>query len=219
MLFLAVSFVLGNVGNGSGRCEKVQKRYRSLYSSGLSIYRMTRPNWPLRHRADSGPGLSGFPIGNKALDFTFVSLCYRRSGEEIREVYAMAASGRMQYDYKQIRTLEKPNVLRPQPGPSRQPGNAPLPPTNKPSVNYGTKTGHTHRPVEMPSQDFSRPIYTNYVDGIISAAVRFFPSPIRGPHLGGWIRPGHLSVALAPYTGTSRGLAVIGSRHLGCYQM
>jgi len=52
----------GSVGNGSGRCEKVQKRYRSLYSSGLSIYRMTRPHWPLRHRADSGPGLSGFPI-------------------------------------------------------------------------------------------------------------------------------------------------------------
>jgi len=50
------------VGNGSGRCEKVQKRYRSLYSSGLSIYRMTRPHWPLRHRADSGPGLTGFPI-------------------------------------------------------------------------------------------------------------------------------------------------------------
>jgi hypothetical protein len=50
------------VGNDSGRCEKVQKRYRSLYSSGLSIYRMTRPHWPLRHRADSGPGLSGFPI-------------------------------------------------------------------------------------------------------------------------------------------------------------
>ena len=23
---------------------------------------MTRPYWPLRHRADSGPGLSGFPI-------------------------------------------------------------------------------------------------------------------------------------------------------------
>jgi hypothetical protein len=50
------------VGNGSGRCEKVQKRCRSLYSSGLSIYRMTRPHWPLRHRTDSGPGLSGFPI-------------------------------------------------------------------------------------------------------------------------------------------------------------
>jgi len=50
------------VGNGCGRCEKVQKRYRSLYSGGLSIYRMTRPHWPLRHRADSGPGLSGFPI-------------------------------------------------------------------------------------------------------------------------------------------------------------
>jgi len=50
------------VGNGSGRCEQVQKWYRSLYSSGLSIYRMTRPHWPLRHRADSGPGLCGFPI-------------------------------------------------------------------------------------------------------------------------------------------------------------
>jgi len=53
---------LDDVGNGSGRCEKVQKRYCSLYSSGLSIYRMTRPHWPLRHQADSGPGLSGFPI-------------------------------------------------------------------------------------------------------------------------------------------------------------
>jgi hypothetical protein len=50
------------VGNGSGRCEKVQERYRSLYSSGLSIYRMTRPHWPLHHCADSGVGLSGFPI-------------------------------------------------------------------------------------------------------------------------------------------------------------
>jgi len=56
------SFLVEIVGNGSGRCEKVQKRYRSLYSSGLSIYRMTRPHWPLRHRADSGLGLSGFPI-------------------------------------------------------------------------------------------------------------------------------------------------------------
>jgi len=53
---------LVGVGNGSRRCEKVQKRCRSLYSSGLSIYRMTRPNWPLRHRADSGAGLSVFPI-------------------------------------------------------------------------------------------------------------------------------------------------------------
>jgi len=50
------------VGNGTGRCEKVQKRYRSLNSSGLSIYRMTRPHWPLCHWVDSGPGLSGFPI-------------------------------------------------------------------------------------------------------------------------------------------------------------
>jgi len=53
---------LVGVGNGSGCCEKVQKRCRSLYSSGLSIYRKTRPHWPLRHRADSGAGLSGFPI-------------------------------------------------------------------------------------------------------------------------------------------------------------
>jgi len=34
-------------------------------------------------------------------DFAFVSLCYGRSGEEICMGYAMAASGRMQYDYKQ----------------------------------------------------------------------------------------------------------------------
>jgi len=34
-------------------------------------------------------------------DFAFVSLCYGRSGEEICTGYAMAASGRMQYDYKQ----------------------------------------------------------------------------------------------------------------------
>jgi len=34
----------------------------SLYSSGLFKYRMTRPVWPLHHRADSGAGLSGFPI-------------------------------------------------------------------------------------------------------------------------------------------------------------
>jgi len=51
-----------SLGNGSGRCETVQKRYRSLYSSGLSIYRITRPHWPLPQWADSGPGLSGFPI-------------------------------------------------------------------------------------------------------------------------------------------------------------
>jgi len=34
-------------------------------------------------------------------DFAFVSLCYGRSGEEMCTGYAMAASGRMQYDYKQ----------------------------------------------------------------------------------------------------------------------
>jgi hypothetical protein len=56
------------VGNGSGCCEKVQKRYRSLYSSGLAIYRMTRPHWPLHYRADSGAGLSEFLIF--AISFT-----------------------------------------------------------------------------------------------------------------------------------------------------
>jgi hypothetical protein len=34
-------------------------------------------------------------------DFAFVSLCYERSWEEMCTGYAMAASGRMQYDYKQ----------------------------------------------------------------------------------------------------------------------
>ena len=34
-------------------------------------------------------------------DFAFVSLRYGRSGEEMCTGYAMAASGRMQYDYKQ----------------------------------------------------------------------------------------------------------------------
>jgi len=34
-------------------------------------------------------------------NFAFVSLRYGRSGEEICTGYAMAASGRMQYDYKQ----------------------------------------------------------------------------------------------------------------------
>jgi len=34
-------------------------------------------------------------------DFAFVSLCYGRSGEELCTGYAMAACGRMQYDYKQ----------------------------------------------------------------------------------------------------------------------
>jgi len=39
--------------------------------------------------------------GKRTRDFAFVSLCYGRSGEEICTGYAMAASGRMQYDYKQ----------------------------------------------------------------------------------------------------------------------
>jgi len=48
-------------------------------------------------------------------DFDFVSLCYGRSGEEIGTGYAMAASGRMQYDYKQT---NKPKIawLRTVPG-------------------------------------------------------------------------------------------------------
>jgi hypothetical protein len=40
-------------------------------------------------------------LGKRTCDFAFVSLCYGRSGEEICTGYAMAASGRMQYDYKQ----------------------------------------------------------------------------------------------------------------------
>jgi hypothetical protein len=40
-------------------------------------------------------------LGKSTFDFAFVSLCYARSGEEICTGYAMAASGRMQYDYKQ----------------------------------------------------------------------------------------------------------------------
>jgi len=39
--------------------------------------------------------------GKRTRDFAFVSLCYGRSGEEMCMGYAMAASGRMQYDYKQ----------------------------------------------------------------------------------------------------------------------
>jgi len=38
-------------------------------------------------------------LGKRTRDFAFVSLCYGRSGEEICTGYAMAASGRMQYDY------------------------------------------------------------------------------------------------------------------------
>jgi hypothetical protein len=40
-------------------------------------------------------------LGKRTRDFAFVSLCYGRSGEEMCTGYAMAASGRMQYDYKQ----------------------------------------------------------------------------------------------------------------------
>ena len=51
----------------------------------------------------------------RTCDFAFVSLCYGRSGEEICTGYAMAASGRMQYDYKQTNSREEPltgvNVL------------------------------------------------------------------------------------------------------------
>ena len=42
-----------------------------------------------------------FVKGERTRDFAFVSLCYGRSGEDICTGYAMAASGRMQYDYKQ----------------------------------------------------------------------------------------------------------------------
>jgi len=44
-----------------------------------------------------------FCLGKRTRDFAFVSLCYGRSGEEICTGYAMAGSGRMQYDYKQIK--------------------------------------------------------------------------------------------------------------------
>ena len=40
-------------------------------------------------------------MGKRTRDFAFVSLCYGRSGEEMCTGYAMAASGRMQCDYKQ----------------------------------------------------------------------------------------------------------------------
>jgi len=49
-----------------------------------------------------------FVLGKRTRDFAFVSLCYGRSGEEICTGYVMAASGRMQYDYKQT----KPFVLK-----------------------------------------------------------------------------------------------------------
>jgi len=40
-------------------------------------------------------------LGKRTRDFAFVSLCYGRSREEMCTGYAMAASSRMQYDYKQ----------------------------------------------------------------------------------------------------------------------
>jgi len=43
--------------------------------------------------------------GKSTRDFAFVSLCYGRSGEEMCMGYAMAASGQMQYDYKQTNKL------------------------------------------------------------------------------------------------------------------
>ena len=47
-----------------------------------------------------------FVEGKRTRDFAFVSLCYGRSGEEICTGFAMAASGRMQYDYKQTNKLQ-----------------------------------------------------------------------------------------------------------------
>jgi len=44
-----------------------------------------------------------FVMGKRTRDFAFVSLCYGRSREEMCTGYAMAASGPMQYDYKQTR--------------------------------------------------------------------------------------------------------------------
>jgi len=46
-----------------------------------------------------------FVKGERTRNFAFVSLRYGRSGEEICTGYAMAASGRMQYDYKQTNKL------------------------------------------------------------------------------------------------------------------
>jgi len=40
-------------------------------------------------------------VEKRTPDFAIVSLCYGRSGEDMCTGYAMAASGRMQYDYKQ----------------------------------------------------------------------------------------------------------------------
>ena len=41
-------------------------------------------------------------MGKRTCDFAFVSLYYGRSGEAIYTGYAIAASGPMQYEYKQI---------------------------------------------------------------------------------------------------------------------
>jgi len=42
-------------------------------------------------------------------NFGFVSLSYGRRGEEICKGYDMAASGRMQYDYKQTNKMKQSN--------------------------------------------------------------------------------------------------------------
>jgi len=44
-------------------------------------------------------------------DFAFVSLLYGRSREEMCTGYAMAASGRMQYDYKQTNSVQHDTPL------------------------------------------------------------------------------------------------------------
>ena len=44
-------------------------------------------------------------MGMRTRDFPFVSLCHGRSGQELSTGHAMAASGRMQYDYKQTNKL------------------------------------------------------------------------------------------------------------------
>jgi len=50
-------------------------------------------------------------VGKRTHDFAFVCLCYRRSGEEICTGYAMAASGRMQYDYTQTNKLPAKDMI------------------------------------------------------------------------------------------------------------
>jgi len=45
-------------------------------------------------------------LGERTHDFAFVSLYYRRSGEEMCTGYTMAASGQMQYDYKQTNMIQ-----------------------------------------------------------------------------------------------------------------